>query len=515
MSRVRVERALLSVSDKTDLATFARRLTDAGVEIVSSGGTRQYLSEHQVPVVTVESVTGAAEMLGGRVKTLHPAIHGGILANPGDADHIEDLDQEGIAPFQLVVVNLYPFEEAVAAGAATAEAVEQIDIGGPAMIRAAAKNHAAVGVIVSPDRYEEVAAAVEAGGLPDDLRLDLARDAFFRTAAYDAAIVNWLESNHRPLRRIALPLERRRDLRYGENPHQPAAVFSAPGATGWWSRARQFQGKEMSFNNYHDTEAAWRLAADLASPAAVIVKHANPCGAAHADTIAQAFQAAWDCDPVSAFGGVIALNAPLDSETASLIADRFVEVVISPEVEPAAAEVLKGRKNLRLLEAPLPKSNDLDLRRIEEGYLVQRRDRLGPFDHESGDLPEGWKVETNRAPSEAETSDLGFAWTVAAHTKSNAIVIVRDLAAIGVGAGDQSRIGAAQRALARGGDRVNGAVAASDAFFPFRDGIDLLATEGVTAIVQPGGSVRDDEVLAAADEHGIAMVTTGRRHFRH
>jgi phosphoribosylaminoimidazolecarboxamide formyltransferase/IMP cyclohydrolase len=449
------------------------------------------------------------------VKTLHPAIHGGILADPTDPGHVDDLDQEGIVPFQLVVVNLYRFEEAATAGAAMAEAVEQIDIGGPAMIRAAAKNHAAVGVVVSPERYDEVAAAVEVGGLPDELRLDLARDAFFRTAAYDAAIVNWLESTRRPLRRIALPLERRLDLRYGENPHQPAAVFAAPGATGWWSRAKQFQGKEMSFNNYHDTEAAWRLAADLASPAAVIVKHANACGAALGETLPGAFQSAWDCDPLSAFGSVIALNAPLDPETAAMIADRFVEVVITPEVEPGAAEVLRGRKNLRLLEAPPPRANDLDVRRIEDGFLVQRRDRLGASDDPPGTLAAGWEVQSSRAPSNSEVDDLRFAWTVAAHTKSNAIVVARGLAAVGVGAGDQSRVGATERALVRAGDRSRGAVAAGDAFFPFRDAIDLLAQHGVTAIVQPGGSIRDEEVVAAADDHGIAMVTTATRHFRH
>jgi len=515
MSRVPVRRALLSVSDKTGLADLARRLADTGVEIVSSGGTGQYLEELGVAVVTVESVTGAPEMLGGRVKTLHPAIHGGILADPTDPRHVDDLDQEGIVPFELVVVNLYPFEDAVAAGAATAEAVEQIDIGGPAMIRAAAKNHATVGVVVSPDRYDEVASAVEAGGLPDELRFDLARDAFFRTAEYDAAIVNWLESTRRPLRRIVLPLERQRDLRYGENPHQPAAVFAVPGADGWWSRARQYQGKEMSFNNYHDTEAAWRLAADLAAPAAVIVKHANACGAAVGETLPSAFQSAWDCDPLSAFGSVIALNAPLDPETAAMIAERFVEVVITPEIQPAAAGLLRGRKNLRLLEAPQPRANDLDMRRIEDGFLVQRRDRLDTSDDPPGTLPAGWEVQSGRAPSSSEVDDLRFAWTVAAHTKSNAIVIARGLAAIGVGAGDQSRVGATERALARAGDRSRGAVAASDAFFPFRDAIDLLAEHGVTAVVQPGGSVRDEEVVAAADDHGIAMVTTATRHFRH
>ncbi len=508
---VPVKRALISVSDKTGLAEFAERLHDAGVEIVSSGGTAAHLTQAGIPVTSISDVTTAPEMLGGRVKTLHPNIHGGILADLEDEEHLGDLEARGIDPFQLVVVNLYPFEQTVAGDPTEEEAVEQIDIGGPTMLRAAAKNHRWVGVVVSPERYDEVAAAVESGGLPADLRRRLADEAFARTAAYDAAIAAWFERD-RTLDDVSGALELAGTLRYGENPHQQAAIYAERETDGWWQHARQLQGKAMSFNNYADTESAWRLVADLARPAAVVVKHTNPCGAAESDTPAGAFRAAWDCDPVSAFGGVIALNAEVDAETAKEIVEHFAEVVIAPSVNPAAAEVLADRKNLRVLEAPFPSAHDLDVRRIEGGYLVQERDHVAL----GGDgLPEGWRVAGIREPSPEELVELRFAWTVAAHTKSNAIVVAKDRAAIGVGAGDQSRVGAAERALRRAGDRVAGSVAASDGFFPFRDGVDLLARAGVTAVVEPGGSRRDEEVIAAADEHGVALVFTGRRHFLH
>ena len=509
MSSIPVQRALISVSDKTGLTDFAERLHSAGVEIVSSGGTARHLTEAGIPVMSVAEVTAAPEMLGGRVKTLHPNIHGGILADLGDEQHLGDLEARGIDPFQLVVVNLYPFEETIAGDPTDEEAIEQIDIGGPTMIRAAAKNHRWVGVVVSPDRYGEVAEAVESGGLPADLRQVLANEAFARTAAYDAAIVAWMGHG---FEEVTGSLDHAQNLRYGENPHQFAALYAEHDADGWWRHANKLQGKEMSFNNYADTEAAWRLVADLTRPAAVVVKHTNPCGCAEADTPAAAFRAAWDCDPVSAFGGVIALNAELDAETAAEIAEYFTEIVIAPSVNPAAAEVLSERKNLRVLEAPFASTHDLDVRRIDGGYLVQERDRVAT----AGDsLPEGWEVVSARQPTAEEVPDLRFAWTVAAHTKSNAIVVAKDRAAIGVGAGDQSRIGAAERALARAGDRAPGSVAASDGFFPFRDAIDLLAGAGITAVVEPGGSVRDDEVIAAADERDVALVFTRRRHFLH
>ena len=508
MTTIPVTRALISVSDKTGLIEFAERLHGAGVEIVSSGGTARRLTEAGIPVMPVAEVTAAPERLGGRVKTLHPNIHGGILADLGNEEHLGDLEARGIDPFQLVVVNLYPFEETVAGDPTEEEAVEQIDIGGPTMIRAAAKNHRWVGVVVSPHRYDEVAEAVEAGGLPADLRRVLANEAFTRTAAYDAAIVGWMGHGFDDLR----DLDHAETLRYGENPHQFAVLYAERDADGWWQHATQLQGKAMSFNNYADTEAAWRLVADLTRPAAVVVKHTNPCGSAESDTPAGAFRAAWDCDPVSAFGGVIALNAELDAETAAEIAEYFTEIVIAPSVNEAAAEILAGRKNLRVLEASYASTHDLDVRRVDGGYLVQERDRVAP----AGEgLPEEWKVVSARRPSAREISDLRFAWTVAAHTKSNAIVVAKDRAAIGVGAGDQSRIGAAERALVRAGDRSAGSVAASDGFFPFRDGIDLLAGAGITAVVEPGGSVRDDEIIAAADEHDVALVLTGRRHFLH
>ncbi len=511
MTTIEVSRALISVSDKTGLVDFAERLNAAGVEIVSSGGTARHLSDARIPVTSVADVTAAPEMLGGRVKTLHPNIHGGILADLGDDQHLGDLEARGIDPFQLVVVNLYPFEETVVGEASDAEAIEQIDIGGPTMIRAAAKNHRWVGVVVSPDRYDEVAEAVETGGLSAELRRALADAAFATTAAYDAAIASWFEGDQ-GFGDVSSVLDHTARLRYGENPHQFAALYAEREGEGWWLRADQLQGKAMSFNNYADTEAAWRLVADLARPGAVVIKHANPCGAAESDNAADAFLAAWECDPLSSFGGVIALNGERDAATASRIAEYFVEVVIAPSVTQDAAEILAKRKNLRVLEAPFAGTRDLDVRRIDGGYLVQERDRV----QLGGDgFPDGWAVAGERPPTSDEIVDLRFAWTVAAHTKSNAVVVAKDRAAIGVGAGDQSRIGAAERALSRAGDRSHGAVAASDGFFPFPDGVELLTTAGVTAVVEPGGSIRDDEVIAAANARQMAIVFTGRRHFLH
>ncbi len=506
---VAVTRALLSVYDKDGLVEFATALAAEGVELVSSGGTAAALSDHGLEVTEVSTVTGSPEMLGGRVKTLHPAIHGGILADLAKPSHRDELAAAGIEPIQLVVSNLYPFSQTVERpGVTEAEAIEQIDIGGPAMIRAAAKNHRWVGVVTSPAQYAEVAEAVAAGGLPAELRRRLARAAFFHTAGYDAAVVGWLERGDRLPERIVLPLERTRSLRYGENPHQEAATYRQVGAgPGWWDAARIHQGKELSFNNMLDAEAAWRLAAEFTQPAVVVVKHTNPCGVAAAADLPAAFTAAWEGDPLSAFGSVIAMNRPLDAVTAGQVAERFVEVVIAPDVADDALAVLSDRTALRVLSAPPPTGADLDLRRIEHGMLVQRRDRV--------EAREGWSVATQREPTPVEWGQLDFAWRVAAHVKSNAIVVARDSAAVGVGAGDQSRVGAAERALRQADDRAVGAVAASDAFFPFRDGLDLLAAAGVTAVVQPGGSRRDAEVIAAADEHGVAMVMTGMRHFRH
>jgi len=499
MSVVPVTRALISVYDKEGLVPFAQRLQAAGVHLISSGGTAKALEEAGVAVTTVEEVTGAPEMFGGRVKTLHPMIHGGILARLDVDSDVADLEANAIEPFQLVVVNLYPFRETVASGASIDEVIEKIDIGGPALVRAAAKNHRHVGIVSSPEQYEEVAQAVESGGLGDDLRKRLAADAFFRTAAYDAAIVGWIGED------LVIPLRLVSQLRYGENPHQEAALYAEEGARPWWRDAVQHQGKEMSFNNYADAEAAWRLA--NAEPGmVVIVKHTNPCGAARGDSVADTFEQAWACDPMSAFGGVIAVNGVVEEKTARSISEKFVEVLICAGVTDEALTVLGQKSAVRVLAAGPPGHGDPDMSRLEEGFLVQDRDEKDN---------DAWEVVSERSPTEEERLDLAFAWTVAMHTKSNAIVIVKDQAAIGVGAGDQSRVGAAERAVVKAGDRARGGAAASDAFFPFRDGLDALAGAGVTAVIEPGGSRNDQEVIDAANEHGIALVFASNRHFRH
>ena len=504
MSRIPVRRALISVHDKTGLVEFGARLSRAGVEIVSSGGTAASLADAGVAVTLVSDVTKAAEMLGGRVKTLHPSIHGGILARLSNPEHRRDLEAQGIEPFELVVVNLYPFEATVAEGSNSwDEAIEQIDIGGPAMIRAAAKNHEFVGVVTSPEQYETIANEIEGGGLDLETLRSLAKQAFFRTASYDAAIVTWLEQAEVPAR-LAMTFERESVLRYGENPHQRAGLYRASGTDPWWSRARIIQGKAMSYNNYLDAESAWRLVNDLRRPGAVIVKHNNPCGVAVADDSATAFQRAWDCDPLAAFGGVVALNRPLDQDSTKAIGGRFIEVLIAPEVQTVGE--LAAQAALRILESPPPHGVDFDLRRVEDGLMVQRRDAV--------DM-DGWEVLTGRQPGENVMEDLGLAWTVAAHTRSNAVVLVAGGQTVGVGAGDQSRIGSARRALHQAGDRAVGAVAASDAFFPFPDGVEMLARAGVSAIVAPGGSKRDPEVLAAAKQLGVMFIQAHNRHFKH
>jgi phosphoribosylaminoimidazolecarboxamide formyltransferase / IMP cyclohydrolase len=450
-------------------------------------------------VTLVEDVTGSPEILGGRVKTLHPKIHGGILAR-GEAD-LAELETHGIASFDLVVCNLYPFRETVAAGEADEMGIiEKIDIGGPAMVRAAAKNHHHVAVVVSPDQYPRVAEAIEQGGIGADLRRELAAEAFFHTASYDAAIVGWIGDD------LVIPLRNRGKLRYGENPHQEADVYREDGASAWWADAELLQGKEMSFNNYADADAAWRLVTDLGPGAVAVIKHTNAAGAAIAGSVAEAFRRAWDGDSLAAFGGVVAINGEIDVATAVAVADHFVEVVVALAVTPEAGDILADRKSLRVLIASPPARDDRDYRRIDGGMLAQRRDQV---DHEA------WDVVSERRPTPEELEDLRFSWVVAAHTKSNAIVIAKGRQALGVGAGDQSRVGAAERAVVKAGDRARGAVAASDAFFPFRDGLDTLAGAGVTAVVEPGGSRNDQELIDAANEQGIALVFTGKRHFRH
>jgi phosphoribosylaminoimidazolecarboxamide formyltransferase/IMP cyclohydrolase len=498
---VPIRRALISVYDKTGLLDFARGLADLGVILLASGGTSSALAEAGIPVTPVESVTGAPEMLGGRVKTLHPRIHGGILADRGQASHRADLAAQGIEPIDLVVANLYPFLER--------PSIETIDIGGPTMVRAAAKNHAWVGVVTDPARYGDVLEELQADGgrLSAATRADLALEAFAHTAAYDAAIVRWLDADPLP-RHLILPLERVASLRYGENPHQAGARYRDMLGRGWLDGMVQHGGKELSFINLLDSESAWRLVNSFDVPACVIVKHANPCGVALGTGPADAYRKAFECDSLSAFGGVVALNRPLDEETAAAIGEVFTEVVLAPSFAPAALEALAAKKNLRLLECPPPTGGGLDLRRAGGGFLVQETD---PPDEDRST----WKVVTKATPTDGQMADLAFAMKVCAATGSNAIVLAKGGVAYGIGAGQQSRVHSSEMAAKKADGRARGGVCASDAFFPFRDAVDTAVAAGAAAIVQPGGSIGDDKVIAAADEAGVAMVFTGRRHFRH
>lgn len=512
MDLVPVRRALVSVSDKEGLVPFARGLAAAGAEIVSTGSTAEALEEVGVAVVPVSEVTGFPEMMGGRVKTLHPAIHAGILADKDDPGHLRELEERGLQPFDLVVVNLYPFERTVASGSSEREVVEQIDIGGPTLVRAAAKNLGSVGVVVEPERYPQVLAAVEKqGGLPRGLREELAEEAFAHVAAYDAAISSWFAGRApgaEPAAVVVPGYERVAGLRYGENPHQAAALYREVLSAGPLGGAEVLQGKEMSFNNWLDAEAARALTGWLEPPAAVIVKHHNPCGAAEAGSLADAYRAALDSDPVSAFGGVVAFTGEVDEETAKAMADVFTEVVIAPGFAEGALAAFADRKNLRVVRAPLPEGERMEVRPIEGGALVQKADLVR-------ESREQTKVATKREPTDEEWASLLFAWRVAARVKSNAVVLARGTATVGVGAGQMSRVDSVEIAARKAGDRSEGSVMASDAFFPFRDALDRAAGAGVRAVIQPGGSVRDEEVVAAADEHGMAMVLTGVRHFRH
>jgi phosphoribosylaminoimidazolecarboxamide formyltransferase/IMP cyclohydrolase len=515
MTRIEVRRALVSVSDKTGLDELARRLHAAGVEIVSSGGTAAAIAAAGLPVRSVAEVTGSPEILGGRVKTLHPHIHGAILADPADAGHAADLETQGIEPFQLVVVNLYPFRETVARPEVTdAEAVEMIDIGGPTMIRAAAKNHARVGVVTAPDQYAEVLTAVETGGLDDDLRVRLARKAFFLTAAYDASIVAWLERGEPLPQHLVLPLERATGLRYGENPHQAAARYADRRRRDWWESVIQHAGTPLSYLNLYDADAAWTLAGEIAAgtgkAGCVIVKHANPCGAAAADAPADAYRRAAAADPVSAFGGIVACSEPIDTATLEAMAGGpQADVIIAPGFASGIADRLSAlRSATRILEAPPLDPHPLHLRQIGGGWLLQEAYR-------SAADPASWQVVTERTPTDAERADAVFAHRVCARVTSNAIVVVKDLAAWGIGAGQQSRVEAAEIAVRKADGRASGGAGASDAFFPFPDGLETVARSGVAVVVQPGGSVRDDEVIAKANELGLALLFTGERQFRH
>jgi phosphoribosylaminoimidazolecarboxamide formyltransferase/IMP cyclohydrolase len=523
---VPVGRALISVSDKTGMMDLARALHGHGVELVSTGGTSGMMRAAGLPVMDVAEVTGFPEMMHGRVKTLHPAIHGGLLALRDDDEHLLAMAAHGIRPIDLLVVNLYPFEATVARGAGAADCIENIDIGGPAMIRAAAKNHRFVTVVTDPADYAPLLAelAQHDGATRLAFRERMAAEAYGRTAAYDAAVSGWFTSRlggtprHRAFGgRLAQP------LRYGENPHQTAAFYRDGSARTGVATARQWQGKDLSWNNINDTDAAFELVADLPPdrPACAIIKHANPCGVATGDTLADAFQRAQDCDRTSAFGGIVALNRPLDAAAAHAISTLFTEVVIAPDADDEARAIFALKKNLRLLttgDLPDPQAPGTGFRQVAGGFLVQDRDaaRVAPSD---------LRCVTRRAPSPAEMDDLLFAWTVAKHVKSNAIVYVRAGATVGIGAGQMSRVDstriAAQKArdmaaaLGLASPPTHGSVVASDAFFPFPDGLLAAAEAGATAVIQPGGSVRDDEVIAAADAAGLAMVFTGQRHFRH
>ncbi len=521
---IRPRRALISVSDRTALVPFARLLAREGVEILSTGGTGRTLANAGIPVRQVSDHTGFPEIMGGRVKTLHPAIHGGILADRSDPAHEAAMVAHGIAPIDMVVVNLYPFEKVAASGAEFAHCIENIDIGGPSMVRSAAKNHAHVAVLTDPSDYADVENELDAhGGTTLALRRRLAATAFARTGAYDAAIADWFSRQldiGRP-RHFAFGGTLAQDLRYGENPHQTAAFYIGGPVRPGVATATQLQGKELSYNNINDTEAAFELVAEFERPAVAIIKHANPCGVAVADTLAEAYKKALAADPVSAYGGIIACNRPLDRATAEAIGSLFAEVVIAPAVEPDAAEVMARKTQLRLLSAggmPDPQAAGMTVRGIGGGYLIQSRDAERPH-------PELFKTATTRAPSAAETDDMVLAMLVAKHTKSNAIVLAKGGMTVGIGGGQTSRVDAARQAVQRAHDfavaagepasRAQGAVAASDAFFPFADGLQLCLEAGVTAVIQPGGSKRDAEVIAAADAAGAAMVFTGIRHFRH
>ncbi|WP_433862109.1 bifunctional phosphoribosylaminoimidazolecarboxamide formyltransferase/IMP cyclohydrolase [Streptomyces sp. L7] len=510
---VPIRRALISVSDKTGLLDLAATLAEAGVEIVSTGSTAQTIRDAGHAVTDVASVTGFPESLDGRVKTLHPAIHSGLLADLRLASHEEQLKDLGIEPFELVVVNLYPFVETVASGAVGNDVVEQIDIGGPAMVRASAKNHANVAIVVSPEDYAEVAKAVAAGGTSFDQRRGLAAKAFAHTASYDGAVAAWFAgeapSTADFAERFEVRAELKQTLRYGENSHQAAALYADPAGRGI-AQATQLGGKEMSYNNYVDADAALRSAYDFTEPAVAIIKHANPCGIAVSDDIADAHRKAHECDPVSAYGGVIAANRTVTLAMAETVKGIFTEVLIAPDFEPEALELLQTKKNLRILRLPEGYARSAtEFRQLSGGVLVQDADRFDAFDSS------GWTLVSGEEADAATRADLEFAWKACRAVKSNAILLAKDGASVGVGMGQVNRVDSCNLAVSRAGDRAAGSVAASDAFFPFADGPEILIAAGVSAIVQPGGSIRDEDVIDAAKAAGVTMYFTGERHFFH
>ncbi|MFP5019894.1 bifunctional phosphoribosylaminoimidazolecarboxamide formyltransferase/IMP cyclohydrolase [Pseudonocardia phyllosphaerae] len=515
-----VRRALISVYDKAGLLDLATGLHAAGIEIVSTGSTAQRIADAGVPVTPVEEITGFPECLDGRVKTLHPRVHAGLLADTRKDEHVAQLEQLGIAPFDLLVSNLYPFRETVASGAGRDEVIEQIDIGGPAMVRASAKNHESMAVVTDPQRYAWVLEQVGAGGFVAEDRRRLAAEAFRHTAGYDVAVASWMEEQF-PAddeQDGALPgwlgatWTRRRSLRYGENPHQAAALYTDGSARGL-AGAEQLHGKEMSYNNFVDADAAWRAAHDHGdAPTVAVIKHANPCGIAVGADVAEAHRKAHATDPVSAFGGVVAVNGEVTVELAEQIAEIFTEVVVAPSYAEGALEALQRKKNVRVLRiADDAGRAGLEQRVISGGLLAQERDLVDA----DGDDPASWKLVTGDPVSEETLADLAFAWRACRAVKSNAILLAHDGAAVGVGMGQVNRVDAAKLAVERAGDRARGSVVASDAFFPFPDGLEVLLQAGVAAVVQPGGSVRDDQVIAACAEAGVPMYLTGTRHFTH
>jgi phosphoribosylaminoimidazolecarboxamide formyltransferase/IMP cyclohydrolase len=520
-------RALISVSDKTELAPFVKGLIGLGFEIISTGGTRRFLVEQGVPVIDISQYTGFPEMMDGRVKTLHPKVHGALLGRPDLAEDAASMREHGIIPFELVVCNLYPFEATVARpGVSVEEAIENIDIGGPSMIRSASKNHSRVGVVTRPNQYASVLEALQAGPLPAGLRRELAAAAFEMTARYDRAIADYMarlvdsapEAAAEFPERLSLEFSRRQELRYGENPHQHAAFYvesNLPPAS--LAAARQLHGKELSYNNLLDLDAALNLVREFRDPAAVVLKHNNPCGAGIGTSLVQAFQRAYAGDPVSAFGSILGFNRPVDLDVAEELCqpDRFVEAIIAPDYTADAFETLttrpKWKANVRLLKCPdlnNSRTRARDYRRVSGGLLVQDLD-------EGHDAESEWETVTEREPTDAERADLRFAWSVCKHVKSNAIVFANQGMVVGVGAGQMSRVDSVMIAVQKSGERAAGAAVASDAFFPFRDGLDLAARAGISVVIQPGGSRNDTEVIAACNEHNIAMLFTGCRHFKH
>ena len=512
-----IRRALISVYDKTGLDGLARELSAAGVALVSTGSTAERIAALGVPVTRVEELTGFPECLDGRVKTLHPAVHAGLLADLRLPAHAAQLDELGIAPFDLLVSNLYPFAETVESGADFDACVEQIDIGGPAMVRAAAKNHANVAVVTSPSGYPLILAALRDGGTTLAQRRTLAARAFADIAEYDVAVADWFAVHEALDGGVwwpefgGLALRRQSLLRYGENPHQQAALYTDPARPAGLAQASQVHGKEMSYNNYVDADAAWRSANDFEDPCVAIIKHANPCGIALGADVAEAHRKAHACDPVSAYGGVIAVNRPVSVELAKQISEVFTEVVVAPSYVDGAVEVLSGKKNLRVLVAPQWTPERVEVRWVSGGMLSQTADRIDA----PGDAPAAWTLAAGASADAATLRDLEFAWRAVRSVKSNAILLAADRATVGVGMGQVNRVDAARLAVARAGERATGAVAASDAYFPFPDGLGVLIEAGVRAVVQPGGSIRDEGVIAAARAAGITLYLTGTRHFYH